>query len=502
MRGGIFESANPNAGHNLRMPTRLSVLGVRFPEEKVARRFILPTALGIVAGLTALEYSFRLDYSLGVLYTIPVLLASTVLARSRIIALSLFCAAARAPFTPSASDLETFLKFLMAALAYSASGLLVVEMSNNRRRLVESYARLKVEQTMRHRAEEQLRTLADSSPAAILTLSAQSEVLAANRAAHDLLGFPAGALLGQRVDAYLPTFADALKVASERPVRTSVSGWAKRRDDQIFPIQAWFSVYRDGDRRCLAAIVVDMSEDVRDRERENFRHLLDYNKLLAGAVSHEIRNLCSAISVVCSNLNARTPLGADADFDALVRLVDGLVQLASFELRHTAGQHDPRADLKSVLDHLRLVIEPDWEEIDGAVIWHVPDTLPPVSADAHGLLQIFLNLCQNSLRAVETMPERRLTVSITSASDDVVIVFKDSGPGVMHPERLFHFQPVPSEGSGSGLGLYISRELARSFGGELEHVASANGAEFRVVIPVAVASLAADFRPETQSAFQ
>ena len=71
----------------------------------------------------------------------------------------------------------------------------------------------------------------------------------------------------------------------------------------MFPIQAWFSVYGHGERRYLAAIVVDTSEDVRVRERENFEHLLDYNRLLAGAVSHEIRNLCSAISVVCSNLS-------------------------------------------------------------------------------------------------------------------------------------------------------------------------------------------------------
>lgn len=63
---------------------------------------------------------------------------------------------------------------------------------------------------------------------------------------------------------------------------------------------------------------VDDRADVHDRERKKFQHLLYYNRLLAGAVSHEIRNLCSAVALVCSNLSDRTELGGNADFEALV----------------------------------------------------------------------------------------------------------------------------------------------------------------------------------------
>jgi PAS domain S-box-containing protein len=472
------------------VPTRLSVFGIRIPENAIQGRYVLPVASLLTAALTLVEWYFRLDFSLGVLYTIPVLIVASALNRWQVVVFGLVAALARAPFTPAASPLEIFLKFLMASMAYTGIGLLIVEMSNNRRRVIENYARLQLEQELRRRAEEQLRTLADSSPAAIVTLNVHAQVLAANRAAHEMLGVPPGLLIGRAVEANLPMFANALKVASanDRQIRTSVTGWARRLDDHIFPIQAWFSVYGHGEGRCLAAIVVDMSEEVRDRERENFQHLLDYNRLLAGAVSHEIRNLCSAISVVCSNLSDRTDLKNNADFDALVRLVDGLMQLASFELRNTTSL-DRRADLKAVLDQLRVVIEPDWEEIEGEVIWNVSEDLPAVAADAHALLQIFLNLCQNSLRAVEPMNERRLTVSVVRNGSDAIVTFRDSGPGVADPSRLFHLHPVRPEHGGSGLGLYISRELARSVGGELEYVASGQGAEFQVVIPVMSAQL-------------
>jgi two-component system sensor kinase FixL len=471
------------------MPTRLSVFGVRIPENAIQGRRVLPVALGLIAGLVAVEWYYRFDFSLGVLYAIPVLIASAALNRWQIVLFGLFAALARAPFTPAASSVEMLLKFAMAGLAFTATGLLLVEISNNRRRLIESFARVQLEQKLRRRAQEQLRILADSSPAAILTLNAGSEVLAANRAAHDMLGEAHRTLVGRRVDNNFPMFAQALKVASnDRLIRTSVAGWAKRRDDHLFPIQAWFSVYGHGDERCLAAIVVDMSEEVRDRERENFRHLLDYNRLLASAVSHEIRNLCSAISVVCSNLSDRANVRGDADFDALVRLVSGLKELASFELGQVSSNSERAADLKAVLDQLRVVIEPDWDEVAGHVDWYVPEALPEVAASAHGLLQIFLNLCQNSLRAVAQQAEPRLQVSVSVEVDDAVVSFTDNGPGVATPDALFHLHPVRSETGGSGLGLYISRELARSVGGDLRYVGSGAGAQFQVVIPLADAA--------------
>ncbi|MBM3773502.1 MAG: HAMP domain-containing histidine kinase [Acidimicrobiia bacterium] len=468
------------------MPTRLSVFGVPIPEKAIQRRRVLPVALLLVGALAMLEWHYGFDFSLGILYVIPVVLASAALNRWQIVAFGVFAAVARTPFTPAASQLEALLKFAMATIAYTCTGLLLVEMSNSRRRLLELYAKVQLEQDLRRRAQEQLRILAESSPAAIVTLDAQAHVLAANRAADEMLAVPAGALVGRAVETQLPMFANALRVASNaRLIRTSVTGWARRFNDQQFPIQAWFSVYGYGEDRCLAAIVVDMSEEVRDREREHFQHLLDYNRLLASAVSHEIRNLCSAISVVCSNLDQRQDLRGSADFDALKRLLGGLMELASLDLRSREADGGRVTDLGAVLDELRVVIEPDWDEIGGRVSWNVPAELPSVAAGSHGLLQILLNLCQNSLRAVEHQSEPELAVDATVAGQDVVVCVRDNGPGVVEPDQLFHLHATRSSTDGSGLGLYISRELARSMGGELQYVPTARGATFRVTVPQA-----------------
>lgn len=465
------------------MPTRLSILGIRVPETVLRPRIALPLAGILIFALVCLEWYFDLDVSLGIFYILPIAISAIVLNRWQILILAIICAYLRGLFTPQHTALESALRFVMAVIAYSGAGLLVVEMSRNRRIVISHYASLKMEQELRRRAEEQLRVLAESSPAAILTVDHNGDVIAANRAAHEIFGFVSpNSLIGHYFGAFVPTLGSALKLpVSLSHVRTSASAWARRVDGTMFPIATWFSIYGEGSNRRLAAIVVDVSEEVRDREMENFRHVLDYNRLLAGAVSHEIRNLCSAVAVVSSNLGRRADLAEDEDFQALNQLVSGLSKLASFDLARTASS--PKStSLTAALDNLHIVIETDWKEIDGTIHWKFQDDLSEVQGDTHGLLQIFLNLAQNSLRAVSDAEIRELTIEATTDSETATISFVDSGPGVASPEDLF--QPFRSGSDGSGLGLYISRELARSFSGDLTHVPQASGCRFDVTLKI------------------
>src|SRR5262249_29355105 len=125
-------------------------------------------------------------------------------------------------------------------------------------------------------------------------------------------------------------------------------------------------------------------------------------------------------------------------------------------------------------------IEPGWKEISGAVHWKLPSEIPTVSAEPHGLLQAFLNLAQNSHRAVQPQPVRELTVTVCETSGDrrVLVSFEDTGPGVAAPEHLV--QPFQPGADGTGLGLYISRAVVRSYGGELRFEPSELGSRFVV----------------------
>ena len=122
--------------------------------------------------------------------------------------------------------------------------------------------------------------------------------------------------------------------------------------------------------------------------------------------------------------------------------------------------------------------------------WRLPAQIPQVSADAFGLTQAFLNIAQNSLRAVQRAGEPRLVVSVTVRGGEVVVSFEDSGPGIADIGQLF--QPFQTRSDHVGLGLFISRAILRGFGGDLKARAQTRGACFQVSLPVTqgVASIA------------
>lgn len=447
----------------------------------------------LLAAVVALEWWSQLQYSLGVLYVLPVMVAATVVGRREVVLAALGSAWVRSLFTPGLMPVEFWLRFTMAVLAYSGVGLLVVEISRHRRSVVTALGRLKLEQSMRQQAEAQLRDLADSSPAAILILNGRAEVLSANRAAHELLGFDTGTLVGQPLAEHVPLLTQALAVREAPTLRASTTGWARRHGGQHFPVSVWLSTYGAGEARRLACILADTSEEVRDRDRETFRHVYANNRLFASAVSHEIRNVCSAIRVVTSNLQ-RSALVGSPDLAALSTLVESLARIASFDLS-SRRQVSP-IEVESLLDQLRLVIEPDWADLDGELQWHLEPHLPKVQGDEYALLQVFLNLTQNSLRAVQESPERRLRIAARAETTTVRVSVEDSGPGVKSPSTLF--QPFREGSSGAGLGLFISRNLARSVGGDLTWVRTERGCCFEVTLLRAAA--AEDLAPTEQRA--
>jgi C4-dicarboxylate-specific signal transduction histidine kinase len=155
--------------------------------------------------------------------------------------------------------------------------------------------------------------------------------------------------------------------------------------------------------------------------------------------------------------------------------------MASFELQNGKDENSGWIDPAVVLEQLRVVVEPDWGDIGGHLEWQV-EKLPMVRGDDHSLLQVFLNLAQNSLRAAQQSPEPLLRVHARVEDGAMVVSLMDSGPGVADPSSLF--QPFRAGADGSGLGLYISRTIMRSMGGELTFIPTGSGCRFDVRLAV------------------
>ena len=452
---------------------------------KAGRGRLLAGIAGLIVIIATADWFVGSKASLGIFYIVPMVIGATVLPWPGVIFLAVLCSLLRSLFDIPSPHVEQLLRFFFATLAYASAGLLVAALIRNRELAIAHLANIRREQELRREAEEQLRILAESSPAAILTLDGAGTVLAANRAANALFMIPEGETLkGRSIERYLPTLADALHVDPEPDgLRAEAEAQGQRENREIFRAHTWFSSYATDEGKRLAAIVVDASEEMRDREEQSLQQLSERNRIAASAVFHEVRNLSGAISVVLTNLRMKHGVSDDEDFEALTSLLRGLESVASVKLQSHASDTIDATDLQGVLDDLRIVIEQDWHDIGGIVHWHVSRTDLTVLGSRHGLLQVFLNLAHNSRRAVQSCSVKELSIVVSADENRVVVRFLDSGPGVPAPSRLF--APFQAGANGTGLGLYVSRAVIRGYGGDLRFESQVSGACFAVELQIA-----------------
>ena len=438
----------------------------------------ITATLVVLTGLA--DWLVGRNVSLAPLYIVPMMLGAVALGPMELAFLAGVCSCLRSLFDTPGSTAELTLRFVFAVVAYFVSGLFVSEWVRNHQLVRNHLIRMQIEQNRRREAEEQLKVMAESSPAAILTVDGKGIVLAANAAANSLFMIPPGETAqGRKIRHYLPVLADALRAqTTPAGLRTAAQCQGTRENGEVFLAHMWFSLYDTADGHRLAAIVVDSSEEMRAREEQGLRQLLTGNRIMATALSHEVRNFCGVLERLCESLSRTHSLAQDKDFQTLVNVIDGLEAMASLKLQTKSQAVLEPVPLKEVLDNLRIVIEADWREIGGKVQWHLPAEIPQVLAEPHGLLQAFLNLVQNSHRAVQREDLRLLNVTVARELKKVIVRFEDSGPGIPAPETLF--QPFQAGASGSGLGLYVSRSIVRSYGGDLKFEPQAHGCTFAV----------------------
>jgi two-component system, LuxR family, sensor kinase FixL len=442
------------------------------------RTRLLLMAFFLITVIAFIDWWIEPYISLGFLYLFPIMIVGGVLSRTRIVLIALVCAVLDFRNLPSN---ETLVHLLFNSAGFMGTGLFVSELTHSRRMVLKHMEELADQIKLRRDAEEQVQILVESSPAAIVTIDGGGKILLANSAAQQLLAPDGPDLAGSSVSSYLPALETVIHNRPPRAFRTALQCRGRRNNGEAFLAGVWFSTYATISGPRLAAIVVDLSEDLRNREDLSLDHLLKSSRILMGAVAHEVRNLCSAILVVHKNLSRIPELERNEDFQALTTLIQSLERLSALGSRQSASQNATAVELTSVLDELRVLIDAAYQESRMVVDWRVQEPMPLVWADRYGLVQVFLNLAKNSQRAMESTAVKQLSITASEEAGKVVIRFADTGVGIASPENLF--RPFRSGADSSGLGLYVSRAIMRSFGGELVYQPGSEGCCFAIMLP-------------------
>ena len=205
---------------------------------------------------------------------------------------------------------------------------------------------------------------------------------------------------------------------------------------------------------------------------------------MSAALSHEINQPLAAARNYADSAAILIDRGDSAkareNVNQIVSLIDRMATIAK-HLRNVARKPDAplqAIDLSSAVAEAAAMAEARLTAADVSLAINVPTSLPLVKGGAVRLQQVLSNILSNAADAVETMDDRRISVFAAQANDKILLTIRDHGPGVPPAIATRIFDPfftTKRVGSGLGLGLSISYNIMKDFGGDLRVSNEADG---------------------------
>ena len=210
--------------------------------------------------------------------------------------------------------------------------------------------------------------------------------------------------------------------------------------------------------------------------------------LLAAGIAHEVGNPLAGISSLIQMIRRKDH---NPYTNEKLELAERQLE-AGFSGRFASWSTSPRAASTArirvrpveVVDEALGIAKYYQRTKDRAITTDIPADLPPVRGVRDHLTQVVLNLVLNAIDATgrgRTDSPRRTTRTVTS----IVLRVEDDGRGIAFDDRARLFQPYfTTKPSGTGLGLFVSRQIVEEMGGTLTFRSEPDrGATFLVHLP-------------------
>jgi two-component system phosphate regulon sensor histidine kinase PhoR len=341
-------------------------------------------------------------------------------------------------------------------------------------------AQLYEEVEHRARAARALETIADG----VVLVDSEERVLLWNDAAEQITGIPAAEVIGRVASGVLPGYEDnvAAVAAGGRPQTVPV---------EIDGRELWLS---------FSAVRFEGGTVYAFRDLTEERRLEQMRSDFVATVSHELRTPLAAIYGAAITLR-RPDLDLGDDMRAkLLEVVadeaDRLAQIVNDVLLAShldSGQLQLHIDTVDAAKLTETVVEAAKTHLPAGITLELkaPKKLPAVVADEQQLRQVLVNLVEN---AVKYSPEGGpVKVELSYGERSVQWTVSDEGLGIPAAERrrvfekFYRLDPNMTRGiGGTGLGLYICRELVHRLDGRIWVDANnGKGSKFHVELPAA-----------------
>ncbi len=330
----------------------------------------------------------------------------------------------------------------------------------------------------------------------VYTVDHDLRITSWNRRMADLSGISAETALGAILPDLFPNLVDDGVIdriravlssgtpAKLRVTHRSLEGVVRFQKRRLAPL------YEDDQVIGVVVIVEDITE---------FKRLLDQTiqseKLaeigrLAASVAHEINNPLAIIAYAMELLRREGELlpfqvemaeKIELEVERLKTLTGGLLSFSSGREGH------PRLlNLNDLIDDVLRLVRFELQRQAVCLETEFAE-LPLIPADPGKLKQVVINLVMNAVQAMHGTGTIRLR-TVPRGRNSVALVVSDTGPGIPeeYRERIFTpFFTTKPEGEGTGLGLYICRNIIKEHGGEIAvECPPAGGTVFTIRLPV------------------
>src|SRR5579859_3460568 len=221
--------------------------------------------------------------------------------------------------------------------------------------------------------------------------------------------------------------------------------------------------------------------------------LVSLGQLAAGA-AHEINNPLAAI-LGYSDLLADDPTLPEKARATAGKIRDQARRTKTLvaNLLRFARQVPPERtllDINTVVTNAVQLRALDLRSSKSRIELQLESVLPGVRGDGNQLLQVFFNIINNAIDAMEAREGGLLTIKTQRDRGNVVILFTDTGPGIKDPQRVFDpFYTTKPVGKGTGLGLSICFGILQEHAGKIMcYNSQQGGAVYRVELPAVLAA--------------
>lgn len=208
---------------------------------------------------------------------------------------------------------------------------------------------------------------------------------------------------------------------------------------------------------------------------------------VAAGVAHEINQPLATIRAYAENAQtflerqkidtARENVGLIVDLTQRIATITD--ELRAFA-RKGRGATEP-VPLRNVLEGAVILLKTRFAGRIEAISIDLPDDSLNVLGNRIRLEQVFINLFQNALEALQDKADARVGVTVEKTPTGVVVTVADNGPGIPTEIRDVLFTPFnTSKEQGLGLGLVISKEILADYGGTISVESDETGTRFAV----------------------